>query len=656
MSNQTITPSQLLKLKVLALTIISVAIVVIIGWFTQSLMLVRIVEFGGTMKFNTAFLFVLSGIIIFPLPAFTFKRKINLLLSSIILIISSITLVEHIFTTADLIDNLVIHDRLSTVRSGRMSIATAGSFFLFSIANGLIASSKTKFKRLGDYLLVVILILALMSIISFILQIPLKNRMSFMDSMAVHTSISFFLLGIAASLKNPTSAISIFNNSTANGTKMIRKVLPFILIIPIFLNIIFSTLIYQDLIDADSGLVLHTVALILIGCALITIYGKNINRIEAQNQVLEQSYHDINKELLDYKYAIDRVLLVSIASPDQKMVYVNDAFCEASEYDRSEIIGKDLDIIRTNHHTQEFYEDLWRTVAQGDIWQGEILNKTKSGKKNWFEVTIVPFKNSQGEIYQYLTLAKDIGLSKKAEELNIRYLNELKAKNRELKEFSFIASHDLQEPLRTLSNFSDLLIKKYINVLDEQGVELLEFIGSATNRMQTLVHDILYYSRIGQETARTEVDIQKLVEDVKQDLYSLIQDSKTAIKVGKLPKIQAYETEIRLVFQNLITNSIKFKKEDINPYLEIKYSEDSTHHRFSIIDNGIGIEPKYKNKVFLIFQRLHKESNYTGTGIGLAHCKKIITRHQGEIWFEPNSHKGTTFHFTISKNNHEEKT
>ncbi|WP_339697139.1 ATP-binding protein [uncultured Roseivirga sp.] len=646
--------AQVKKMKVLALIIISVGLLVILGWYTQNSTLLRVIELGPTMKFNTAFSFVLSGIVILLISSSSINKKAYLPFSIAVFLISGFTLTEYFFSNLNVIDYIAIQDKLSTKSPGRMSLATCLNFLLFSLSTWLISSSKKKSRKVGEYFIVIILILSTLSIISFLLQVPMSNRLAIIDTMAIHTSVLFILLGIATSLKNPETGFIAFRNSRSAGDKMIRMVLPFILIIPVGLSIIFSMLNNAGVIDVDLGLVLFSVVLILIGSMLITLYGNNLNRLENQKKALEKSFEAVNKELLDYKYAIDQVLSVSIISTEQKLIYVNDTFCETSEYSRNEIIGKGYELIRTDHHPPEFYDDLWGTISNGNIWQGEILNMSKSGKKHWFHLTIVPFKNSEGIIFQYLTLAKNISLEKKAEQLNSQYLNELKSKNTELEEFSYITSHDLQEPLRTLTNYSGLFVKKYHDILDKQGIELLEFISSATERMQTLIRDVLDYSRIGKEKSKVEIDVFKVVEHVAQDLSTLINNSKTEIRVNnEFPKIYGYETEIRLVFQNLITNAIKFKKIDKNPYIEIGYNEEQGNHKFFVADNGIGIDPNYKDKVFQIFQRLHKQSAYSGTGIGLAHCKKIIERHRGQIWFEPNNNEGTIFYFTIMKNNNE---
>ncbi|WP_053221935.1 sensor histidine kinase [Roseivirga seohaensis] len=632
----------------LALLTISFSLIVITGWVSQTPMILRIVEFGPTMKFNTAVCFLFSGLVLYTFTLKPSNRKIPLLLTLPIIIICGVTLIEYLFNI-DVIATLLIEDNISSKSIGRMSVATMMCFLIFSLSFWLVSSKKQVNKQYGESVAIIIFITNLLSLIFFILRVPIEGRLKVMDTMAVHTSLSFIFLSISCSLVNPTIGFTSFLNSNRYGDKIIKSVLPVILILPILISSILSRLIDTAVLNIDLGLAVYSIVLILIGSVLITLYGKRINMILKQKVELEQSYNAVNQELLDYKYAIDQVMSVTIASPTQKILYVNDMFCETSGYSRTEILEEGYRLVQTDHHPPEFYEGMGKTVSMGQVWRGEILNKSKSGKTRWSHLTIIPFRNSEGEIYQHLTFEKDISLEKKAEELNRQYVHELKNKNKELQEFSYIASHDLQEPLRTITNYSGLLSKMYKSTLDKQGVEILQFIESAATRMQTLIHDILDYSRIGKEKEKTEIDTKSIVTQVIEDLSALINETNAKIKVGNLPTVHGAETEIRIVFQNLINNAIKFRKIDKTPSIEIGYQEEKTNHKFSIIDNGIGIAPQYKDKIFQIFQRLHKQSEYTGTGIGLAHCKKIIERHKGEIWFEPNDQQGTTFYFTIKK-------
>jgi signal transduction histidine kinase len=218
---------------------------------------------------------------------------------------------------------------------------------------------------------------------------------------------------------------------------------------------------------------------------------------------------------------------------------------------------------------------------------------------------------------------------------------------KEIEQFTFITSHDLQEPLLTLTNFTQLIKEEYAGKLDETGNKYIEFIYNSSVRMQTLVKGLLDYSLLGNERIMSLVDCRKVINDVISDLDALITANKAIINCHQLPQILACETEMRLLFQCLLNNAVKFCKKDILPVVEITAENLGAEWLFSVEDNGIGIEDKYKEKIFVIFKRLHRHEDFQGTGIGLAHCKKIVELHGGVIWVESNKHGGSTFKFTI---------
>lgn len=224
--------------------------------------------------------------------------------------------------------------------------------------------------------------------------------------------------------------------------------------------------------------------------------------------------------------------------------------------------------------------------------------------------------------------------------------NELELKNKELNQFAHIVSHDLKEPLRTISSFTQLIEKRYKGKLDNQADEFLSFISVATGRMRSLIDDLLEYSSIGKRKEMMQVDCKKLVEVIQEDLQTKIKETNSIIEVGELPVVKGYETELRLLFQNLISNAIKFSKPGISPKVKISAKEQDGW-TFMVQDNGIGIADEHKDKVFGLFQRLHSRSEYEGTGIGLAHCKKIVELHKGNLWVVSEPGAGSTFYFTI---------
>jgi signal transduction histidine kinase len=225
---------------------------------------------------------------------------------------------------------------------------------------------------------------------------------------------------------------------------------------------------------------------------------------------------------------------------------------------------------------------------------------------------------------------------------------QIEIKNKELEQFAYVASHDLQEPLRTISAFVELLQQQYRGQLDENADRFLDYMLGASERMKVLIKDLLDYSRIGREKLPKQVDCNMMVKEVVEDLDKIIEDSGAAVHAGSLPVLQAFPTELKLLFQNLISNSIKFRKPDLPPVIDIGSVDENGHWKFYVRDNGIGIEPQFLERIFIIFQRLHNRSEYEGSGIGLAHCKKIVELHGGRIWAESSPGEGSRFFFTIA--------
>jgi len=226
--------------------------------------------------------------------------------------------------------------------------------------------------------------------------------------------------------------------------------------------------------------------------------------------------------------------------------------------------------------------------------------------------------------------------------------NDLERKNKDLSNFAHMVSHDLKDPLNTISSLIELIKMQFEDKLGAEGNQLISFIYDSAKRMRNLINDILEFSSIGQHKEMTQLDCNELVDIVQQDLKTKIKDNNASIEVGDLPEINGYRTEMRLLFQNLVSNAIKFNRPGESPKIKISAREEDGW-TFTVEDNGIGIAEENQEKIFSIFQRLHDRSEYEGTGIGLAHCKKIIDLHKGEIWVNSEPGKGSTFSFTIPK-------
>jgi PAS domain S-box-containing protein len=294
---------------------------------------------------------------------------------------------------------------------------------------------------------------------------------------------------------------------------------------------------------------------------------------------------------------------------------------------------------------------------------GPVLNKT-------IEITALRKDHSEFDISlnispvliknksRFIGFIRDITSRKKAEaklhksEADLEIKNkELIRKNTELEQFAFVASHDLQEPLRTISGFVELLQQQYHGRLDEKADKCLSYIVQSSDRMKIFVNDLLQYSRIGSKQENEQVNCMEMLGEVLADLGKTIDETHAYIDADQLPVINGHGGEIKQLFQNLIVNAIKFRKKDSNPEIKISAEREGEFWQFKFADNGIGIEEQHKERIFVIFQRLHTRSEYLGSGIGLSNCKKIVELHNGRIWVDSKPGIGSTFQFTIPVNN-----
>jgi light-regulated signal transduction histidine kinase (bacteriophytochrome) len=246
-----------------------------------------------------------------------------------------------------------------------------------------------------------------------------------------------------------------------------------------------------------------------------------------------------------------------------------------------------------------------------------------------------------------LRILQELSAVQEANESLAEHAAELQRSNAELEQFAYVASHDLQEPLRKVTSFCQLLQRRYGGQLDERADQYIEFAVDGAKRMQVLINDLLAFSRVG----RTGSDLSRVDGDAalaraKANLATQIEQTGAVIDAGPLPAVRAHLTLLSVVFQNLLGNALKFRG-DQPPRISVTARRDGDVWSFSVSDNGIGIEPQYADRIFVIFQRLHDKAAYPGTGIGLAMCRKIIEYFGGRIWLDTEAADGTTFRFTL---------
>ena len=471
------------------------------------------------------------------------------------------------------------------------------------------------------------------------------------------------------------------------------------------------------------------------------------------------------KELADQKFALDQHAIVAVTDVQGTITYVNDKFCEISQYSREELIGQNHRILNSGHHSREFFQHMYRTIGNGQVWHGEIRNRAKDRSYYWVDTTIAPLLNAEEKPQQYVAIRADITQRKRAEQalqrqaevldqsqVMVRDLDgrirlwtkgmerlygysrstalvevshellrtefprplpeiekelresgiwhgdlvhyhrngarlqvasiwimqeeeggiplvieadndmteraqvqaalmkqaeELARSNRDLEQFAYAASHDLQEPLRAVSGCMQLFEARYEGKFDERGDEFIHHAVDGATRMQKLIDDLLVFSRVGTRgTGLQPVECSKAVENALKNLSVSLEENHASVERAELPVVSGDLSQLSQLFQNLIGNALKFHGPE-PPRIVITARQSAGEWVIAVRDNGIGIEPQYFERIFVIFQRLHTRDEYPGTGMGLALCKRIVERHGGRIWVESELGKGTTFSFTL---------
>jgi PAS domain S-box-containing protein len=297
---------------------------------------------------------------------------------------------------------------------------------------------------------------------------------------------------------------------------------------------------------------------------------------------------------------------------------------------------------------QEQLKDAIARAAQGELVRFEAEHILADGTAIFVDFTLKPVFDEGEKVIMLISEGRDITDRRQAELELQNQKQDLARSNAELQQFAYVASHDLQEPLRMITSYLELLERRYKGQLDERADKFIAYAVDGATRMQTLINDLLSYSRVGTgEQNRKAVDCEKIVQNVLSNLHLSIVQSHAAITHDSLPKVNGDPSQLTQLFQNLISNAIKFHREEEAPQIHIGVDGTNGKWLFSVQDNGIGMEAQYLERIFIIFQRLHSKTEYPGTGIGLAVCKKIVERHGGNLRVESQPDHGSTFYFTL---------
>jgi len=335
-----------------------------------------------------------------------------------------------------------------------------------------------------------------------------------------------------------------------------------------------------------------------------------------------------------------------------KIVLLNVQAEKQFGYSRDELVGQRVTNIIPEGFAERLIADGTRSAAEAlaqQIGTGiELTGRRKDGSDFPIEIMLSPLENAEGTL---VTAAiRNITERKQSEVRLVNTVGELKRSNDELQQFAYVASHDLQEPLRMVASYTQLLAQRYKGRLDSDADEFIAYAVDGSNRMQALIRDLLTYSRAGTNgKALQQISSSSALEEALTNLRATIEESGAIVTQDSLPAVTVDETQLTQVFQNLVGNAVKYRTAEALR-VHVSASSNGSHEWiFSVKDNGLGIDPQYFQRIFVIFQRLHGREEFKGTGIGLSICKKIVERLGGKIWVESQPEKGSTFYFTLPR-------
>ena len=622
-----------------------VAVAVLVAWTLDIEPLLNVVPGLATMKFNSALGFLLLAGALAGAAwrgSRPWLREAGLVASGLLTVLAAATLLQFLLGVDLGIDEVVVRDFTTATGDapGRMSLGTAVCFLLAGVALMLLVAGRAV--TLAQALGIATAVIAAAALLGYLFGVnALYSSLPF-STMAVHTAVLFAMNGLAIVALESGQGLARAISSGYYGGRIARAVLPVALLTPIALNWLSWQGARAGLYDTEFAFALGSLSACLAVAAIVWWGSFKLNGMQARVEAAATRSAYLAAVV---EGSNDAIVSMSL---DGTITSWNPAAERMYGYRAEEMLGRSVQALVPVDRQDEVAAILERVRRHERVEHHETVRLRKDGEPVEVSLVVSPVLNDSGVLIGVSKIARDITeRARNAEELRQR-TEELARSNKELELFAYVASHDLQEPLRAISGCLQLLGERYDGQLDEKGDKYIRYAIDGARRMQKLIEDLLAFSRVGRASESFRAtSCERAVAAAVQNLELAIRQADADVGWAELPTVHGIPSHIGLLFQNLISNAVKFRHADRQPQVSIRAERQGDEYRFAVTDNGIGIDPQYHERAFAIFQRLHTAREYPGTGIGLALCKRIVEAHGGQISLESSPGEGTTVYFTL---------
>lgn len=577
-----------------SILIIIIGILVLIGWAFNIAIFKSPGAGFSTIKSNAGLAFILLGVSLWLMQTKRVNynnRRVAQILALIVALIGILTLIEYLSGVNLGIDQLFFKESagaLHTSSPNRMAFSAALDFVIAGLAIILMDIKFNYNNRPAQILAIIGGLISVFALVGYSYGASLFYDLPQYTAISVYAAFTFILIFFGLLAARPdTGFMQLITGNNLVG-RLLRRLLPLIIATPIIIGLLGDLGYRNSFYGPYYGYALVWVTSIIVLILLLWFVIVPLNKSEILRKKAEIKLRTLMGNLEE-----------QVKERTKELNYSNIALKSSNE--ELQVISEEL---------QSSNEELQSTTEELHVSNEELQHQQKELRE---------------------------------------LVDKLEVSNRELEQFAYVASHDLQEPLRMVTSFTQLLEHKYRGQLDKDADEYIGFVIEGTHRMKDLIDDLLVFSRLNTQARKFELfDMQTALNGVLSYLKPYIEENHAQITYDSLPSIRGDSSQIKQLLQNLLSNAIKFHNHE-NPLIHISVEESRNEWTFGVSDNGIGIDPRHQEQIFKVFKRLHTREEYTGSGIGLSICKKIVERHGGHIWVESELEKGSTFYFTIPK-------